>query len=140
MTSGNLENYGRLFSSVNSKIHTLGANLVGSMPKQEFVKEGFFDEDGFLEQRERRLAMLLSKEVRLDESKWLGYNFETSQVKIDVTDMILEDLIHEICLLLNYREASPESLIKRLPQEIVDLFESRKVDPNKPPEFPVGNV
>ena len=31
-----------------------------------------------------------------DENKWLNYFFEESQVKIDITDMILEDLIHEI--------------------------------------------
>ena len=47
--------------------------------------------------------------------------------------MILEDMIHEICLITSHIN-DKESIYRALPQEIIDLFESRKIDPNKPPE------
>lgn len=67
-----------------------------------------FDEEVFADLRERKLANLLSSEVAKDEKKWLSYDFEAAQVKIDITDMILEDMIHEICILLNAKEDQQE--------------------------------
>lgn len=62
-------------------------------------------------------------------------------MKIDITDMILEDLIHEICIIVNSVEENDQlgnegkSIWKDfLPDELVELIESRKVDPNRPPE------
>jgi len=92
----------------------------------------------FADIREKRLAAILSKEVAKDESKWLDYFFEQSQVKIDITDMILEDMIHEICIIVDSKEdakeTGAESIWRNLPQELVDLIQSRQVDPDKPPE------
>lgn len=81
------------------------------MPRIEYVNKftGQFDEDLFAEIREKRLSNLLTKEVTQDESKWLNYFFENSQVKIDITDMILEDLIHEICIVVNSVQESREN-------------------------------
>lgn len=35
------------------------------------------------------------------EPKWLNYEFEQAQVKIDVGDMILEQLVNETIAILN---------------------------------------
>ena len=63
-----------------------------------------FDEEIFQETRERRLAQMLASEVVETEHQWLIYEFEESQVKIDVSDMILEHLVDEIVQYLNSKE------------------------------------
>ena len=65
-----------------------------------------------------------------DENKWLNYFFEESQVKIDITDMILEDLIHEICIIVNSCEdnnTQPDqsvSIHRKIPEEMMELIMS----------------
>lgn len=49
-----------------------------------------FDEELFQETRERRLANTLANEVVESEHQWLCYDFEEAQVKMDLSDMILE--------------------------------------------------
>jgi len=55
--------------------------------------------------------------------------------------MILEDLIHEICIIVNSIEENDQLKEKGtsiwrdwLPEELVELIESWKIDPTKPPE------
>ena len=62
-----------------------------------------FDEELFQEFRERRLAATLANEVVESEHLWLNYEFEDNQVKIDLSDMILEHLVEEAVILLNGR-------------------------------------
>lgn len=108
------------------------------MPRQDFKVGENFDEELFTDIWEKRLACLLSNEVINTEQKWFHYFFEESQVKIDITDMILEDMIHEICIITNSIEDNDkpgdESIFRNLPEELVELNESWKVDPNKPME------
>lgn len=54
-----------------------------------------FDEELFAEIREKKLVALLAKEMVETEPKWLNYDFEQAQVKIDIGDMILEMLVAE---------------------------------------------
>ena len=49
-----------------------------------------FDDELFAEIREKKLATLLAREMIENEPKWLNYEFEEAQVKIDIGDMILE--------------------------------------------------
>jgi hypothetical protein len=44
---------------------------------------------------------LLATEVIENEPKWLNYEFEDSQVRIDLGDMILEQLVSEAIAILN---------------------------------------
>lgn len=44
---------------------------------------------------------LLAREMIETEPKWLNYEFEQAQVKIDVGDMILEQLVNETISILN---------------------------------------
>lgn len=47
------------------------------------------------------MATLLATEVIENEPKWLNYEFEDSQVRIDLGDMILEQLVSEAIAILN---------------------------------------
>ena len=49
-----------------------------------------FDEEIFGEFREKKLVSLLAHEMIENENKWLNYEFEEAQVKIDVGDIVLE--------------------------------------------------
>lgn len=73
----------------------------GTLPRKEFVFSGIFDDELFAEIREKKLATLLAREMIENEPKWLGYDFEEAQVKIDIGDMILETLVTETLSILN---------------------------------------
>ena len=60
-----------------------------------------FDEEQFTDFREKKLLQLLAKEMIETEPKWLNYEFEMAQVKIDIGDMILEELVNETISILN---------------------------------------
>ena len=75
--------------------------LAGTLPRREFVYQGVFDDELFGEIREKKLVQLLAREMVETEPKWLNYEFETAQVKIDVGDMILEQLVNETISILN---------------------------------------
>ena len=110
-----------------------GTTQSGTMPSYEYIINQIFDEELFAEVREKRLATLLSHEVHETENKWLGYDFEEAQVKIDITDMILEDMIEEIWIILNeveinnLKDEDGISIFKILPIELVDMEEQRKL-------------
>ena len=70
------------------------------MPRREFVFGGVFDDELFAEIREKKLATLLAREMIETEPKWLNYEFEEAQVKIDIGDMILEYLVTETITIL----------------------------------------
>lgn len=61
-------------------------------------------------QREKRLAKLLTQEIRAQEERWLDYENEETQVKIDITDHLLEHLVEEIVIELG--EIQEERLVE----------------------------
>jgi hypothetical protein len=73
---------------------------VGTLPRREFVIGGIFDDELFADIKEKKLATLLATEVLENEYTWLNYEFEESQVKIDLGDMILEHLVSEVIAIL----------------------------------------
>lgn len=48
---------------------------------------------------------MLATEVVENEHQWLNYEFEEAQVKIDLSDMILEHLVEEAVVFLNQKNA-----------------------------------
>jgi len=49
----------------------------------------------FSEIREKKLVALLGREMIETEPRWLNYEFEQAQVKMDLSDNILEILVTE---------------------------------------------
>lgn len=96
LCSNDILNFEKVFNGIKDSLFKWGSSLVGTMPTLEYVSENHFDEELLSDIREKRLANLLSNEVHEHENKWLSYDFEEAQVKIDITDMILEDMIEEI--------------------------------------------
>jgi DNA-nicking Smr family endonuclease len=50
--------------------------------------------------REEKLSNLLSQEIKQEDKEWLDYNDWSTQVKLDLADMILEDLATEMASFL----------------------------------------
>ena len=76
----------------------------GTLPRKEFVFAGVFDDEIFAEVREKKLATLLAREMIETEPKWLNYEFEESQIKTDMSDMIIELLVTEAIDFLNTKQ------------------------------------
>ena len=74
----------------------------------EFVYRGVFDEELFSEIREKKLVALLGREMIETEPRWLNYEFEQAQVKMDLSDNILEILVTECIEQLNQLEQGQE--------------------------------
>ena len=45
--------------------------------------------------RQAKLASQLHQEIIEDEHLWLNYEFEETQIRIDLSDVILETLVQE---------------------------------------------
>lgn len=95
------------------------------MPRREFVYRGVFDEELFTEIREKKLVSLLAREMIESEPKWLNYEFEHAQVKIDVGDMILEQLMTECIDILSAQRDLTEEDVDSLRNRILDDLNGR---------------
>ena len=56
----------------------------------------FNDENAILKYKERQLDKVIYNEIFAEEEKWLDYSFEEAQVKIDLADVILYELVTEV--------------------------------------------
>ena len=61
----------------------------------EYGIKGPLDEDKLNLLREERLALVLAAEIEENEMLWTDYEYEETQTKLDVADMILEYLAEE---------------------------------------------
>ena len=93
-----------MFEIVKHDLFRWAIMQAGTLPRREFVFGGVFDDELFAEIREKKLATMLAREMIETEPKWLNYEFEEAQVKIDVGDMILEQLVTETIQFLKTKE------------------------------------
>lgn len=84
-----------MFEIVKHDLFRWAIMQAGTLPRKEFVFGGVFDDELFAEIREKKLATMLAREMIENEPKWLQYEFEEAQVKIDIGDMILEQMVTE---------------------------------------------
>lgn len=79
--------------------------FAGALPCSELLLEygikGPLDEDKLTLLREERLALVLAAEIEENEQLWTDYEYEETQSKLDVADMILEFLAEEVAKDLN---------------------------------------
>ena len=59
-------------------------------------------ESQLIKLKESQLDKILFFEAIIEESRWVYYEFEESQVKIDLSDMILQDLALELIKIVEY--------------------------------------
>lgn len=70
---------------------------VGKIPEGEIIlSSGQVDEEQLQLIREERLSKMLTQEILENDQVWVDYEAEEAQVKIDIADMILEQIMTEI--------------------------------------------
>ena len=72
----------------------------GELPKPEYVSNGKFNEYELMESRDKQLSILLAQESIDNEDVWINYEYDETQVKICITDEIVEILATECAMLL----------------------------------------
>ncbi|CAI2367226.1 unnamed protein product [Moneuplotes crassus] len=65
------------------------------------IKQVLTEQQFLTQVREERLTNLLSEEINNAEPLWLDYEYEETQVKLDLADMILQDLCYDTIRELN---------------------------------------
>jgi hypothetical protein len=70
---------------------------VGKIPEGDIIlSSGQVDEEQLQQIREERLSKMLTQEILENDQVWVDYEAEEAQVKIDIADMILEQIMAEI--------------------------------------------
>lgn len=70
---------------------------VGKIPEGDIImSSGQVDEEQLQLIREERLSKMLTQEILENDEVWVDYEAEEAQVKIDIADMILEQIMAEI--------------------------------------------
>lgn len=59
------------------------------------------DEEGLQMLREEKLANILANDILEKDEIWIDYEWEETQVCLDMADMCLESLVSEIFYILN---------------------------------------
>jgi len=65
------------------------------LPKPEFVVNGKFYEQGLAEARDSRLSILLTQETIDNEDIWINYESEETELKVAVTEAVVDHLLAE---------------------------------------------
>lgn len=92
-----------ILNGLFEEIKDLNKTHAGKTPKVDLIINSEDSEEELAEQmREEQLLSILTKEVNLQEQCWINYEFEETQVKLDLSDMTLEDLVEETANILNF--------------------------------------
>ena len=96
--NGDVDNVPKIFEQVENKVMSWAKTYAGTLNFSELLKQykiPFLDDDQLAQVREERLALLLATEIEENEPMWTDYEFEETQVKLDLANTILEDLVKE---------------------------------------------
>jgi len=108
-----------VLKQVQQKVFDWSRTYAGALPCSELLLEygieGALDEDRLNHLREERLALLLASEIEENEVLWTDYEYETTQSKLDLADMVLEVLAEECALILDGKDPREALKKKELP-------------------------
>ncbi|CAG9331265.1 unnamed protein product [Blepharisma stoltei] len=86
----------KAIQEVKEEVESWSMTQAGKMPTGDMVlSSGIVDEEYMQQVREERLASMLAEEVLERDEVWVDYEFEETQAKLDLADMILEGLVIE---------------------------------------------
>ncbi|OMJ88191.1 hypothetical protein SteCoe_9925 [Stentor coeruleus] len=85
-----------IITEVIEEVKQLNKIRAGKVPKIEFISNSDDSEEDIVQQlREEQLSCILAMEIIAQETTWINYEFEETQVKLDLADMTLEELVEE---------------------------------------------
>eukprot|EP00826_Nyctotherus_ovalis_P028830 TRINITY_DN2272_c0_g1_i10.p1 TRINITY_DN2272_c0_g1~~TRINITY_DN2272_c0_g1_i10.p1 ORF type:complete len:616 (-),score=189.41 TRINITY_DN2272_c0_g1_i10:133-1956(-) len=90
-----------IIRKVKSTVLEWANSEAGTLPQMAFMVGERFDEECFAEVREKKLVAVLAQEALDSESQWTRYDSQEGEVSIDLSDMIMDLLVHEVVTILN---------------------------------------
>ncbi|CAG9317883.1 unnamed protein product [Blepharisma stoltei] len=95
-STSNIINIYEIFNQTRDRIIEYDQIKAGIIPTADLSPDSIF----FKKIRDEKLAKLLTLEVVENEQQWVDYEFEETQVRLDLADMMLEQLVAEIVEIL----------------------------------------
>ena len=89
------------FNLLQQNIYRLSAFCAGRISDQTYLLNPGMNEEAIQNNREEKIGALIAEDIISRENVWTDYDFEEVQVKLDVSDLILELLISEIVELIS---------------------------------------
>ena len=83
---------------VQKKVLSWAKTYAGTLNFSELLREykiPYLDDDQLNQVREERLALMLASEIEENEPLWTDYEYEETQIKIDLSELILDHIINE---------------------------------------------
>ncbi|CDW79825.1 iq calmodulin-binding motif family protein [Stylonychia lemnae] len=106
---GKEETFDYLLQKVKFRVLDWAHISAGTMPKIFKAKQiSQRDRDHLELMREERLARILIQEAEENEPLWTDYEYEETQTKIDVADLILEQMIEELVSIMKNNQKDKE--------------------------------
>ncbi|CAG9328453.1 unnamed protein product [Blepharisma stoltei] len=99
-STSNILNIYEIFSQVRDNILECSKIRAGTIPEFDLNASVSTEEEILRKIREEKLARLLTLEVMENDQQWVDYEFEETQVKLDLADMMLEQLVAEVVEIL----------------------------------------
>lgn len=91
-----LKNPDVIIVEVKKEIKKWSSIQAGKIPSRDMMlSDGILDEEILQQAREERLAAMLAEDVMEKDEVWVEYEFEETQAKLDLADMVLEQLVVE---------------------------------------------
>ena len=93
---------GIIMNKILQDFEVLSRFQIGRIFNEEIItSNGEIDDELISRMREERVERLLFFETKEEEPEWVDYEFEETQTKFDLADMMLEVLAEEVVNLLN---------------------------------------
>lgn len=61
-----------------------------------------------INEREKRLLASLNKDINQDDEKWKNYDIEETSIKLELTELVLDQLFNEVVEILEHVSLSRE--------------------------------
>ena len=91
-----IENIGEILREVGEDVEEIARFEIGKIATEEMIlSNGSLDEELLQDIRDETLCNAVSKEIVENEWIWIDYEFEETQTKLDLADMVLTELIGE---------------------------------------------
>lgn len=92
----------KIFSEVSRTLVEFSQTGLGTIPKDNMIlSSGIVDEQMLQQEREERLGIALAEEIITNDNIWADYEFEETQLKLDLGDIVLDQLLSETIDILN---------------------------------------
>ncbi|OMJ79095.1 hypothetical protein SteCoe_20954 [Stentor coeruleus] len=88
-------------TEVTKEVKQLNKVRTGKIKKIDFISYSNDSEEDIIQQiYEEQLSSMIAKEIIDQEPSWINYEFEETQIKLDLADMTLEELVEETIKML----------------------------------------